>query len=339
MRAVLGHTLRASLRTLLLLAVAVVALATVAGFYGAANVWLDYAAHFRPHLAGAAAAGMLATAVLLAGWRRLTLTALLAGCAIVNASVMVAEADYRAGVAEEYVPLALRIAAVNVYFFNREPQRIEAWLRQEQPDVVVLTEVDRSWRPRIARLADLYPYQAVGQTAFTVMIARRPWESLEVAAGPRRGQGILVARFDMAGTKLTVIGAHPASPIHPRYARRRNAELEIVARLASDAPGPVVAMGDFNATPWSAPMRRLVRGSPLRYADLMATTWPTFLPGWLGIKIDHIMVGKGCAVAGYKVGPDVGSDHRPVAATIRCAHALSRAREREGPIARSAMGG
>ncbi len=319
MRTVLGHALKASLLTLLLLAVAVVVLATVAGFYGARNVWLDYAAHFRPHLAGAAAVGMLATAVLLAGWRRLTLTALLAGCAIVNSSVMVAETDYRAGVAEEYVPLALKIAAVNVYFFNREPHRIEAWLRQEQPDVVVLTEVDGPWRPLIARLADLYPHQAVGRTAFTAMIARRPWESLQVAAGPRRGQGILVARFDMAGTPLTVIGAHPASPIHPRYALRRNAELDIVARLAIDSPGPVVAMGDFNATPWSAPMRRLVRGSPLRYADLTATTWPTFLPGWLGIKIDHIMVGKGCAVADYKVGPDVGSDHRPVTATIRCA--------------------
>ncbi|TWT05135.1 hypothetical protein FQU96_26195 [Reyranella sp. CPCC 100927] len=319
MRAVLIDAVRASLRVLLLLAVAAIALATVAGFFGEASAWLDYAAHFRPHLGAAAVLGVPLALVLTAGWRRRGLLVMLVAAAFGNIDAMLGETRYRAAVAEEYVPVPLKIAAVNVYFFNREHHRVEQWLRQEQPDIVVLTEIDRTWADTFDRLADLYPHQATRRTAFVTMIARRPWTSFAVAAGPRRGQGILVARFDVAGQPFTVIGAHPASPIHPLYVESRNAELDIIAQLAASAPGPVVAVGDFNATPWSAPMRRLVRTSPLRYADLAATTWPTFLPHWLGIKIDHIMLGKGCGVADYGVGPDIGSDHRPVVATIRCA--------------------
>jgi len=311
--------LKATLSMMLVVAVVGVTVATLAGFFGEASAWLDYAAHFRPHLGAAAMLGIPAALLLAKGWRRAVLVVPLAAAAFGNIDAMLAEAQYRAAVAEDYVPVPLKIAAVNVYFFNREPHRVEQWLRQEQPDVVVLTEIERSWGAMFDRLADLYPYQATRRTAFVTMIARQPWISLAVAAGPRPGQGILVARFDVAGRPFTVIGAHPASPIHPLIVASRNAELDIIAQLAAAAPGPVVAMGDFNATPWSAPMRRLVRTSPLRYADLAATTWPTFLPHWLGIKIDHIMLGKGCGVAGYGVGPDVGSDHRPVVATVRCA--------------------
>ncbi|HKU99464.1 MAG TPA: endonuclease/exonuclease/phosphatase family protein [Vineibacter sp.] len=313
------RALKATLRMMLVVAVIGTAAATLAGFFGESSAWLDYAAHFRPHLGAAAVLGIPVLLLLFRGWRRIMLVASLAAVAVGNIDAMLTETRYRAAVAEEYVPVPLKVAAVNVYFFNREPHRVEQWLRQEQPDVVVLTEIDRTWAATFERLADLYPHQATRQTAFVTMIARQPWTSFAVAAGPRRGQGILVARFDVAGRPFTVIGAHPASPIHPLYVDSRNAELDIIARLAASAPGPVVALGDFNATPWSAPMRRLVRTSPLRYADLAATTWPTFLPQWLGIKIDHIMLGKGCGVADYGVGPDIGSDHRPVVATIRCA--------------------
>lgn len=311
--------LKATLRMMLVVAVVGIIAATLAGFFGESSAWLDYAAHFRPHLGATAVLGIPAALLLAKGWRRAVLVVPLAAAAFANIDAMLAETRYRAAVAEEYVPVPLKIAAVNVYFFNREHHRVEQWLRQEQPDIVVLTEIDRTWADTFDRLADLYPHQATRRTAFVTMLARRPWTSFAVAAGPRPGQGILVARFDVAGQPFTVIGAHPASPIHPLYVDSRNAELDIIAQLAASAPGPVLAVGDFNATPWSAPMRRLVRTSPLRYADLAATTWPTFLPPWLGIKIDHIMLGKGCGVAGYGVGPDVGSDHRPVIATIRCA--------------------
>lgn len=290
---------------------------TAAGFFGSVSGWLDYAAHFRPHLAAAAAVAIAGALLVFAGQRSLLPVSLAAFVFIINAAVILGESRFRAPAATTADSDTWTVASINLNFLNREFDRVERWIRAEQPDVVVITEVDRPWLRTLEQLADLYPHRAVGRTNFVTMLSRRSWSSFEVAAGPRVRQGILVARFQTEGKVLTVIGAHPASPVNPRWVPSRDAELAAIGRLAAAATGPVAALGDFNATPWSAPMRRLVRSSPLRYADLAATTWPTFIPRWLGIKIDHIMLGKGCTVAGFRVGPDIGSDHRPVLAVIR----------------------
>ncbi len=301
----------------LLIAAGGLAAATVAGFFGASSGWLDYAAHFRPHFAVAAL--LAAAAGLLLDWQRsVLLVSALVVVGIVNIGVILVESRYRVAPAAAHGGTILKIASVNVNFLNRQHALLDGWVRRERPDVLVVTEVDHTWVDAIEALGDLYPHRAIGRTKFVTMLSRRPWASFEVVSGPRARQGILVGRFDVGGTSLTVIGAHPASPVRPRWVPARDAELDVIARLAREAPGPVAAMGDFNATPWSAPMRRLVRTSPLRYADLQATTWPTSVPRWLGIKIDHIMLGNGCAVVDYQAGPNLGSDHRPVMATIRC---------------------
>jgi endonuclease/exonuclease/phosphatase (EEP) superfamily protein YafD len=307
------------LPTLLLIAAAGAAAITLAGFCGAGSGLCDYAAHFRPHVA-AGALLLAVVALLFAGSQRGVLTAAaLAAVGIVNIAAMAAEGRFRAPAATAAgADRRFKIASANLLFFNTDYGRGLQWIRREQPDVLVLTEVTDGWADAIETLADLYPYRAVRRTGWVAMIARHPWTAFDVVAGPRPKQGILVARFAVDDTELTVIGAHPASPQNLRLTRRRDEEIGIIAALARAAPGPVAAMGDFNATPWSAPMRRLVRTSPLRYADLQATTWPTTLPRWLGIKIDHILLGNGCGLVDYKVGPKIGSDHRPVVAAIRC---------------------
>jgi endonuclease/exonuclease/phosphatase (EEP) superfamily protein YafD len=41
------------------------------------------------------------------------------------------------------------------------------------------------------------------------------------------------------------------------------------------------------------------------------------------LSIDHVMAGRGCVVTNLSHGPDVGSDHLPVIAEIRCFPTLS----------------
>jgi endonuclease/exonuclease/phosphatase (EEP) superfamily protein YafD len=310
------------LQIALLAGTGMLALLTLAGFWGALNTWLDYASHFRPHLVAGALLAMTG-APLLFQWQHAALLACLSmALAVVNVAVILAERRYQAPRAPAGGD-SLTLAAVNVRFRNRQLARVDAWIRRTAPDILVVTEVGPTWVATIEGLADLYPYRAIGRTRYVTMLSRRPWARCELVAGPRPEQGILVARFDLDGATLTVIGAHPASPVDPRRVKSRDLELGIIGGLARQAPGPVAAMGDFNATPWSAPMRRLVRTSPLRYADLHTRTWPVALPRWLGIKLDHIMLGQGCAVVDYSAGPDIGSDHRPVMARIRYAPSAS----------------
>ena len=87
---------------------------------------------------------------------------------------------------------------------------------------------------------------------------------------------------------------------------------EGAGRASDDAP---LVVGDFNATPWSnAFAGPSSRG--WRRATGLAPTWPVAWRGVMGIPIDHVLASSAWRVGGARVGPDIGSDHRPVMARL-----------------------
>ncbi len=68
-------------------------------------------------------------------------------------------------------------------------------------------------------------------------------------------------------------------------------------------------------------LQRLVAATGLRDARDVAGagiqgTWPSQLPGFLRIPIDHVLVGGDLGVAEFSVGEAMGSDHRAVRAVL-----------------------
>ena len=109
-------------------------------------------------------------------------------------------------------------------------------------------------------------------------------------------------------------GSHAAAD-RARYAATRGAQLRELEDRVNDAGSHTLVIGDLNATPWSAPYRRLMRHTPLRSAAAGAGprgTWPAGAGGWLGIPIDHVLFGPGLAAVGHRLGPASSSDHRGV---------------------------
>jgi endonuclease/exonuclease/phosphatase (EEP) superfamily protein YafD len=126
------------------------------------------------------------------------------------------------------------------------------------------------------------------------------------------------------GTGPTIVAAHPIAPI-PRYLGLWQRDLSWLADLCGS--GNVVMAGDFNST-------------VDHYADLSATaevglgrcrdaatiagdgavgTWPTVIPAFVGAPIDHVMASPEWEVVDVHVvtdADDLGSDHRPVVATL-----------------------
>jgi endonuclease/exonuclease/phosphatase (EEP) superfamily protein YafD len=101
----------------------------------------------------------------------------------------------------------------------------------------------------------------------------------------------------------------------------------IEAAAARKAGGPVILVGDFNATPYSPRFRTLLKEAGVRVAGprlFWPATWPVggplaALPGWPalrgvvpGLLIDHVLVSPRFAVAGFRRGPDIGADHYPL---------------------------
>jgi len=96
----------------------------------------------------------------------------------------------------------------------------------------------------------------------------------------------------------------------------RRRQSEFVARHAAEFDGPVLLAGDFNTPPESAIFREVWAD----YTDAFgAAGWGwgyTFHGGRTWVRIDHVLAGKGWHCGRCRVGPHVGSPHRPVWAEL-----------------------
>ncbi len=219
---------------------------------------------------------------------------------------------------------ALRLASANVLRSNPTPQAVVDWVRAADADLVMLVEAQtEDWREALAAIGELYPHRAPegwSDGAPVVLFSRHPIvERRTVQPLPGR-RPYLLAEVAVNGHSATVAGVHPASP-SPRDgsdSRRRNLELDYIARSLQGADQPVLVAGDFNTTPWSPHFRDLLDAADLRLAAAghgHIGTWPRSL--WPArIPIDHILVKGPVAVADFTRGPAIGSDHFPIIADL-----------------------
>lgn len=212
----------------------------------------------------------------------------------------------------------LRLATFNVWFRNTDVARMAAWLEQANPDLVVIQEASAGVVEQLRAQAPHYQYEYAAHDGHGATVLSK-WPLIE-ARSQSLGAGAPAAhvRIQWRGVELTLVGAHLHWPLGGRNSRLRNQELAALAQLASATQGPLLIAGDFNISPWSPYFRDLLRDSGLRDCAAgqgLAPSWPSHIR-WLGIRIDHCLASDHWRVLDLRIGPHLGSDHRPVAADV-----------------------
>jgi endonuclease/exonuclease/phosphatase (EEP) superfamily protein YafD len=205
---------------------------------------------------------------------------------------------------------------VNLYGHNHDFARFIELARRENPDVILLVEVDAAWSGALAALAADYPQRLVSvrEDLFGIaLLSRLPL--LESRVVDLRGAPSIDARVGLAdGRDLRLIGVHLRPPTSRARATERNAQLaDLRARLAEDT-GPLIVTGDFNVTPYSPLLETWLEQTGLKDARAgrgFHATWPAFFP-ILGIPIDHCLVSEHFTIGDQYQGAAFGSDHYPV---------------------------
>jgi endonuclease/exonuclease/phosphatase family metal-dependent hydrolase len=128
-----------------------------------------------------------------------------------------------------------------------------------------------------------------------------------VPADPTPERGGLHVVLDVQGTEVDLVGVHLTSRLPygpPTQLRRLRPQLP-------DAGRPTIVAGDCNF--WGPGVTALLPGWS---RTVRGRTWPARRPH---SQIDHILVRDrdGVEVVDSEVLPEVGSDHRPVRATLR----------------------
>jgi endonuclease/exonuclease/phosphatase (EEP) superfamily protein YafD len=293
-----------------------IALATALALMAPLGWPFELFSHFRVQYAVAA----LVLSVLFA-WRRSAVPALLAlvigGWHALPGFV----APSGSAVTQECAGPALTVATVNVQFSNTRPEAFRAWLATRPADVLVIQEVTEAWAAELESLP-AYPYRHVTsrEDPYGLALLSR-WPVVSVTRVDLAGDGLpsLAGIVDTGGQRIRFLGLHTHWPLTPALAAARDEALQGAAALASAADLPVVVLGDLNLTPDSPAFDRLLAQGGLQ-DTLRGRGWnPTWLAGFwpLALRIDHVLVSPSLCVERAEVGPAIGSDHRPVVATLR----------------------
>ncbi|HJT76326.1 MAG TPA: endonuclease/exonuclease/phosphatase family protein [Gemmataceae bacterium] len=227
-------------------------------------------------------------------------------------------------------PLArVRVLTCNTDGDNLHPRDLRLLLAETGPDVVALQEWQERFNTRVFADGRWYVHPGNG----IALASRYPIRgAYSVTDAP--GWRDVITRFDLKTPDgpLTFFAVHLATPrsgleevMHRGWRgeaeqeannAQRDQESAAAGHLVAQAGGAFLVAGDFNM-PCDSAIYRQYWG---RFADAFSSAGVGLghskFTRWWGVRIDHILAGPGWRCRRCWVGPDVGSDHRPVIADM-----------------------
>ena len=219
----------------------------------------------------------------------------------------------------------LSILAFNVLHGRADAGALAEAIHRHRPDVVVLPEAGQRFRERLDPLVADLGYRSWATTAAD----QQEGAGIVVLSAARLGAvtatpvdvGSRFRWMRLSGGGLGDVGivaVHTAAPVR-RWMPGWAMELGLLRTWLAEGAGPHVVVGDVNATLDHAPLRAALAGARDVAADMgqgLTSTWPTAWPRWLGVQIDHVLVGGGVHPAAAQVLDLPGSDHRALLARV-----------------------
>lgn len=213
----------------------------------------------------------------------------------------------------------------NIHDRNKHNQELGLWLQGQPADVVLLQEVPS----RIAawyREKSIYPYQhevydpALNHPNFpdnrAIVILSKYFISGDLEFKPfKDSRPVPIVRICIPNAQDPWVAIFDApEPKTAKLLEQRDRLLLGAAKRISELSGPVIVVGDFNATPLTPTFKDFLKIADVSASRFYIPTFPSKLK-WFGIPIDHILV-RNIREKRIKALPAIGSDHRPLKAAL-----------------------
>jgi len=213
---------------------------------------------------------------------------------------------------------------------NDDYDAIQRWLikNKDRFDLVILQEADIGLKTIADNLKEFYPNQLIRpeKHAFgTAILGKKSLISIQPFKMDEKYFTNTAYELEIHANSvkhpIKLYSFHAIPPTSPNGWEQRNSELQVTSlRIKEDKNPNIIAMGDWNITPYSPFFDDFVKKSGLHYylrPYFPETTWPDkFKIPLFQIPIDHILFSDGLLPIEKEVGPALGSDHRPVIMTF-----------------------
>ncbi|UWQ21134.1 endonuclease/exonuclease/phosphatase family protein [Jannaschia sp. W003] len=211
----------------------------------------------------------------------------------------------------------VRAVSLNLLQENRDHGAVLDYLERHDPDLVLLMETDAVWAEALEPFLARYPHRAerIADDYYGMILATRlPADRIEMAYLSDDVTPAGVAELSHEGRPFTFVGLHPRPPVPDTDTDERDEQIAKAALLARRDGVPTVAMGDFNDVSWSRTGQRFRElggyHDPRAGRGILASF--SAESRMMRFPIDHGLVTDGIALHGFRIGPEVGSDHFPV---------------------------
>jgi endonuclease/exonuclease/phosphatase (EEP) superfamily protein YafD len=214
---------------------------------------------------------------------------------------------------------------------NRQTHAVLAAIQEENPDLIDMVEYTEPWRNTLEKSNVLkrYPYRASGRYEIA-LYSKAPLQNTRLThAGVQKvaNQANIIAQLKLNKQPVTILVAHPASPIMPSHLTWLQESFATWIMNRKKLGQHLIVVGDLNTSPWSAEFMTLTKKTGLRDSQLgygLQPSWPMLLPYFgvntqpnlltqlLQVPIDHVLVSEQIQVFSRHTGPFIGSDHLPV---------------------------
>jgi endonuclease/exonuclease/phosphatase (EEP) superfamily protein YafD len=228
---------------------------------------------------------------------------------------------------------AIRVVTCNTGGGQFQPQRLKQYLDEVRADIVLLQEWSDSDRDTVFGKAGGSEWHVVSSGGVTAA-SRQPIEALEgLPYGAFELPGA-VGLFELAtrSGKVRLVNVHlPTAregieavihwrvkglPVLQANSKSRDLASGVARRFGIAGADSAIVAGDFNLPPESSILRRHWGDLKDAFATAGFGFGYTKYTHWHGVRIDHIRFDQTWNCVECRVGPDIGSDHRPVFAKL-----------------------
>ncbi len=228
------------------------------------------------------------------------------------------------GLVKYYVPIDkvdsvadIKILSINLLSSNNNSDEVLDFIINEDPDLIVLQEVNQKWDTYLSSLGSTFPFKLteIREDNFgLVVLSKVELIDTEKIILSNSGVPSFYFKINMDSKETHFIATHPLPPIGTDYFDYRNEQFTNLNKMVKRLNGSKVLIGDLNTTSFSPNFNRIIEGTSLRDSRLgfgLQPSWNAQIP-FISVTIDHILISKEIMVTNRMVGPDIGSDHFPV---------------------------
>ena len=214
---------------------------------------------------------------------------------------------------EDHGAASETVVSFNLHSSNQDFTKFKDWITELEPDFILLQELTPRWSDLIKRdLSSLYPKQKLlartDNFGVGILVHQRHADkSLDFIVHELSGQ---IPALELRIDSQALFSVHLMPPLNRELHQLRESQLRDLALLCKLSGPEILVGGDFNCLPWTASFRAFVEESELRHLNsALALSWPASRPL---LALDHFFWRGKQQIFRMSVGPDLGSDHRPI---------------------------